>query len=143
MEPVIKTIKLKDANGSGSEMIAAEQVSDDTFRLLENPVFNCKINYGTTVKVIEDANGDLVMSKIIRASDYKTRLFMLSRSLNEMELRTKIGQPILDAGGMWEVVFGGIAFIHIPKDSSFNIDELFKINNYFPTEIIDDTKGGV
>lgn len=134
-------ITLKDPQGSGSETLAAEQITADTFKLLENPILNCRINYGTTVRVTEDANGELVMSKIISASDYMTRRFMLSNSLNETELRTKIGKPILDAGGMWEVVFGGIAFVHIPKDSTFNIDQIFKENNYFPTEIIDDTEG--
>ncbi len=142
MDTEIKMILINGSDGT-SESVAGEKIESGIFRLMENPILNCKINYGTVVKVIEDKNGDLVLSKIVRASNYKTRQFILSSSLNESDLRTKIGQPILDAGGYWEVVMGGIAFIHILKDSSFSIDELFKINNYHPSEIVDDSNNGV
>ncbi|HEX7458392.1 MAG TPA: hypothetical protein VF301_08155, partial [Ginsengibacter sp.] len=48
------------------------------------------------------------------------------RSLHNNEFQDKIGQPIINTGGYWEIVFGGIAFIHIPKDINFDIIELFK-----------------
>lgn len=139
MEPIIKAIKINGADG-GSETVYAELLDADTYKLLENPVFSCRINYGTIIKAVTDSNGELIFTKIVRASNFKTRQFFLSASLNETELRTKIGQPILDAGGMWEVVFGGICFVHIPKDSNFDLDEFFKKNNYYSSEIVDDTK---
>ena len=142
MGTLIKMIKIRSGDDGGSETVAAEQIDAETFKLVENPVLNCRINYGTIIKVIQDLNGELVMSKIIRASDFRTRQFMLSASLNETQLRTQIGQPILDAGGMWEVVFGGIAFIHLPKNSTFDLNKLFKSNEYYPSEIVDDTNGG-
>ena len=138
MEPLIKEIKIINIDDGSSETVYAEQIDSDTFKLLENPIFNCRINYGTIVKVIQDSNGELVMSQIMGASDFETRKFFLSASLNEIQLRAKIGQPILDAGGMWEVVFGGIAFVHLPKNSNFNLEQLFKLNDYYPSEIIDD-----
>jgi hypothetical protein len=98
MDAEIKMILIKEPEG-GSESIAGEKIEADTFRLLENPILNFRINYGTVVRVIEDKNGDLIMSKIVRASNYKTRQFLLNSSLNENDLRTKIGQPIIDAGG--------------------------------------------
>jgi hypothetical protein len=142
MDTLIKMIKIISGDNGGSETVAGEQIDSDTFKLIENPVFNCRINYGTIVKAIQDLSGELVMSKIIRASDFRTRQFMLSASLIEIQLKTQIGQPILDAGGMWEVVFGGITFIHLPKNSTFDLDKLFKANEYFPTEIVDDSSGG-
>jgi len=138
----IQKIIIKNGEDGSSETVYGEQIDADTFVLVENPIMNCRINYGTKVRVIQDLNGELVMTKVIKASGFQTRMFFLNSSLNETQLRTKIGQPILDAGGMWEVVFGGIAFVHLPKDSNFNLDELFKINEYYPSEIVDDTKVG-
>lgn len=142
MEPLIKMIKIKSGDEGASETVAAAQIDAYTFRLLENSILNCRINYGTTIRVVEDSKGEFTMSKIIRASDFYTRQFMLGASLTESELRIKIGQLILDAGGMWEVAFGGIAFIHIPKDSTFDLDKLFKLHNFCPTEIVGDINGG-
>ncbi|MFT3701779.1 MAG: hypothetical protein QM802_05390 [Agriterribacter sp.] len=138
MDTEIKTIFIKDFNG-GSESVAAEKIGDNTFRLLENPVLNCKINYGTVVGVAIDNDGRFIMTKIVRASNYKTRQFLLGSSVIEHDLMTKIGNPIIEAGGHWEIVMGGIAFIHTLKDSDFDIDALFKKNNYYPTEIVDDS----
>lgn len=48
-------------------------------------------------------------------------------SLNESELRV-VGQMIIDKGGYWEVIFGGMGYVNLPKDSRFNvIDELNKL----------------
>jgi hypothetical protein len=136
MEPVIKSIKIISQDGS-SESVYGEQVGIDTYRLLENPLFSCQINYGTTVKAIADEKGELVLSKLIRASDYKTRCF-LSNSQDIADVREKILDKIQQAGGTWEVAMSGLLFVHIPKNSGFDLDLLFKECNYLPTEIVDD-----
>lgn len=136
-----KSIKIIAPDGS-SETVFGEQVGTDAYKLLENPIFNSRINYGTTVKVTTDKNGELVVSKILRASEYKTRRFLLSSFINQTDLKEKIGNRIIEAGGTWEVAMGGLAFVHIPKDSAFDLDELFREQGYFPTEIIDDEKDG-
>jgi hypothetical protein len=97
MEPNIKSIKIISQDGS-SECVYGEQVSIDTYRLLENSILTCKINYGTIVKVITDENGDLVSSKLVRASDYKTRKFLISSSQNIANVEGKILDKIEQAG---------------------------------------------
>ena len=139
-DPEIRMIKIRDRDGA-YETVAAEQVSDDKYKLLETPVLSCRINYGTTIKVQPDEKGELEMVKVVRASDYRTRQFILP-SLSEPELMNKLGNPIRDAGGLWEVVFGGIIFIHMPRDSEFDLDALFKSVGGV-TEIVDDQKTGV
>lgn len=136
-----KNIKIISPDGS-SETVFGEQVGDDTFKLLENPILNCRVNFGTTVKVKADENGELVVSRIIRASDYKTRRFLVSSTFNTTDLMQKIGNRIIEAGGTWEIAMGGLAFVHIPKASPFNLDDVFKEHEYFPTEIIDDKNNG-
>ena len=138
MEPLIKKIRIKGTDSNESETIHGEQVTEDTFKLLENPISNCKINYGTVVKVIPDKDGELIMSKIVRASTFKTRQFFLDPNANIVDWGIQIGKPIIDAGGMWEIVMKGICFIHLPKDSTFDLDGFFEQNNYYPSEIIED-----
>ena len=136
----IRMIKIRDQDGA-YETVAAEQVTDDTYKLLETPALSCRINYGTTIKVQPDEKGDLEMVKVVRASDYKTRRFILP-SLSKTELMEKLGNPIREAGGLWEVVFGGIIFIHMPRGSQFDLEVIFRSVGSV-TEIIDDTKTGV
>ena len=138
MEPATKEIKIKSIESGLTETVWAEQVGTDTFKILENPVFSCKLNYGTVVSVVED-NGDLIVSQIVQASDYNTRQFMLPK-LSETELKENFGKPILEAGGYWEVVFGGVAFVHLLKESKFDINKFLNELNYHVTEMVDDAK---
>jgi hypothetical protein len=137
-DPEIRMIKIRDQDGA-YETVAAEQVSDDTYKLLETPALSCRINYGTTIQVQPDEKGELEMVKIVRASDYKTRRFILP-SLSRAEIVEKLGNPISQAGGLWEVVFGGVIFIHMPRGSQFDLEALFR-NVGSVTEIVDDKTG--
>lgn len=139
MSADIKHIKIISPDGL-SETVFGEQVSESAYRLLENPVFNCRITYGTTVKVEADKDGELVVIKILRASDYTTRRFLLPSSLSNTNFADKIGNRIIEAGGTWEVVMGGLAFVHFPKTSTFNLNKLFEEIGCHLTELIDDEK---
>ena len=132
-------IKIVSQDG-GSETVAAEQIGTDLYKLLENPILSCRINYGTTIKATANEKGELTLSKIVRLSEFKTRQFLLSASFTESEIREKIGNPIINVRGFWEVVMGGIAYVHIPRTSDFDLDKLLKDINYVYTEIIDDLK---
>jgi hypothetical protein len=130
----IQYIKLESPEGI-SETISAEQTGDNTYLVLENPVFNCKINYGTVVRAMSDEKGELVMTGIAKLSDYKTRKFLLSTYAKDSDFVKRIGDPIIAAGGKWEVVMGGVVFIHILKASSFDLDAFFTEKGFHPTEI--------
>lgn len=139
-EPTIRSIKIVSPEG-GSETVYAEQLGEVTFRLLENPIFSCHITYGTTVEVEEMQNGDLVVSKLIKASDFNTRRFLLSSSQSE-RFNNEVGDTILKTGGFWELAMGGLAFVSIPKNSTFDLIQFFKEIHFNPSEIIDDAKNG-
>ena len=137
---MIKIIHLPFPEGDGSETVAAEEIGADTYTILENPIFSCRLNYGTTVKAIANEKGDLVVSKVIRASRYKTTKFLLSSVEDQRIIKEKIGPPLLEIGGTWEIAMGGLVFIHVPVDSHFELKKLFTDLEFYPTEIIDEQK---
>jgi hypothetical protein len=133
-ESIIRDISIESSNGV-MEKIGAEQVSDDSYMLLENPLFSCRFNYGTIVKAQPNDKGELILVHIVKASNYKTRKFLLSSYAKDCDFSKSIGDPVIAAGGTWEVAMGGIAFINIPKGSGFDLDLLFKENDFYPPEI--------
>jgi len=69
----------------------------------------------------------IFIKKIYAESEYSLEVIALPMSLNETEMRI-VGKMIIDEGGYWEVIFGGMAYINLPKDSKLNIiDELNKL----------------
>jgi hypothetical protein len=140
-DPEIRMIKVRHSDGA-YETVAAEQVGPDTFTLLESPTLTCKVNYGDTISVQPDANGELEMVKIIRRSDYKSRRFLLPL-ISKSEFMEKLGNPIKEEGGVWEVDMGGIIIVHMPLDSSYDLDALFNSLGSSSIELKDDAATGV
>lgn len=50
-----------------------------------------------------------------------------------------MGDEIIRQGGFWQVDLGNLATINLPKESTLDLDEIFTIFNFHPTEIVDDT----
>ncbi len=132
-------IKIVSQEGT-EETVNARGIGDDKFILLENPVFSFRINYGTTVSAKKDEQGEYVLTAVIGVSQYVTRQFLFINALipDEEAFKRRIGAKIISIGGDWEIVMGGIGFLHIPKSSKFNLDEFFEELGYRPTEIIED-----
>ena len=107
------------------------KVSDSLYKLANNDPFNEKMSYGTIIRVspykIESGKNEFIFREIYAESKFNLQVIGLPMSLNESELRT-VGEMIVKEGGFWEIIFGGMGFINLPKESKLNvIDQLNKL----------------
>lgn len=112
------------------------KLSDDTFRALENAMFDFRITFGTEFQAKINNKGQFEIISILRESTLLTRRFYLTSQFTESEYRL-LGDEIGRIGGFWQVDFGNMAVVNLPKDNSIDIDEIFRIFNFNPTEITD------
>jgi hypothetical protein len=133
-----KTIEIEvyDKREKLTTTIEVEQLSDNIFRTTENEIFNCSLTLGTEFETRLNKDGKHEIVKITKESDFVTRRFFLTSQFKEFEYRL-LGDEIMKQGGFWQVDFGGIATINLPKNSELNIDEIFKTFDFNPAEIID------
>lgn len=105
------------------------RVSDNQYKLTNNDPFNEILTYGTIIEVEPKKNDDgaFVFKEISVESDYSLQVIGLPMELSESELRI-VGQMIVDDGGFWEVIFGGMGYVNLRNNSSLDvIDELNKL----------------
>jgi len=133
-----KTIEIEvyDKREKLTTTIQVEQLSDNIFRTTENELFNSRLTLGTEFETRLNEDGKYEIIKITKDSDFVTRRFFLTPQFKESEYRL-LGDEIMKQGGFWQVDFAGIATINLPKDCELNIDEIFKIFDFKPTEIKD------
>jgi hypothetical protein len=134
IEPV--KIELYDKREKSITTMYVEQLSENKFRMVDNDVFNCKLTLGTEfeTRLNEESQHEIV--KITKDSEYITRRFFLTPQLKESEYKL-FGDEIIKQGGFWQIDFGGIATINLPKGSKLDIDEIFKTFGFNPNEIVD------
>ncbi|PCJ35646.1 MAG: hypothetical protein COA99_13715 [Moraxellaceae bacterium] len=128
-EETIIDIKMYVPEEASTGTYQVIKVSEHRYKLTNNDPFSEILTYGTTIEVLPEKkdNGALVFKKVYAESDYNLVVINLPISLNETEMRV-VGQMIIDEGGYWEVIFGGMGYVNLPKTSTLNvITELNKL----------------
>lgn len=118
-------IKLYDKRKKTTTMLYVEKLSENKFRMTENGILNCKLTKGTEFTTRINENGSHEIIKIIKESNFITKRFFLSSKYKESEYRM-LGDELMKRGGFWQVDFGGITTVNIPKDFEFDINQVMK-----------------
>jgi hypothetical protein len=130
-------IKVKDKRENVTTTIHVEQLSENIFRTIENELFfNSKLTLGTEFETQLNKDGMHEIVRIVKESEFTTRRFSLTSQFKESEYKL-LGDEIMKAGGYWQVDFGSIATVNLPKDSKFDLDEILKVFDFKLTEITD------
>lgn len=111
---------------------AVIQLSEFTYKLTNNDPFNETLSYETIIEVEpwvkeEDQEKVYTLKSVLKKSDFSINVIGLPSELSETELRI-VGKMITDEGGFWEVIFGGMGYVNLPKHSKLDvIEELNKL----------------
>ncbi|WP_295796436.1 hypothetical protein [Mucilaginibacter sp.] len=133
-EPV--QIKIYDKREKSTSTIYVEQLAENQFKCIDNDIFNCRLTLGTEFKTRTNEEGCHEIIKITKESGFITRRFFLTSQFRSSDYRL-LGDEIVKNGGFWQVDFGGIATINLPKDGDFDIDKIFNIFDFAVNEIKD------
>ncbi len=102
-----------------------EQLTENTFRMTVNDIFNCQLTRGTEFETKINKDGLHEIVQITKKSDFITRRFFLSPKYKYADY-IFLGEELIKNGGFWEVCFGGIAIINIPKSFELEFNSLLK-----------------
>jgi hypothetical protein len=137
MDPSQEVIRLCVPDKGMTSTVTVERVGEDTFRLLDNDLFNCALTRGTEIQTKPSENAyDLV--RVTRRSELLTRRFFLSPKLALRDYEM-LGEELVKYGGFWQVDFGGLLTINIPKDFPYDLDRVMADLGIQLGELVDDT----
>jgi len=137
MEQQEKMIQVYDKREKVTSNFYVIDLGENSFRMAENDILNCQLTFGTEFLTRINEEGKHEIIRILKDSPYLTRRFFLSGQFTEQEYRL-LGDEIVKNGGFWQVDFGGIATINLPRENTLDIDRIFKLFNFSPTEIRSD-----
>jgi len=135
-EPIIQ-IQVYDKGEKITGNLYVVDLGNSCYRMTENDIFNCRLTVGTEFQTRVNDSGVHEIIRVIKDSPYVTRRFLLSGQFTESDYRV-LGDEIVKTGGFWQVDFGGIATINLPPRCDLDLDKLFKLFDFYPTEIVED-----
>ncbi len=123
MEPQEVKIALYDKREGSTITIYVEQLAENKFRMIDNDIFSCRLTKGTEFETRIDEKGNHEIIRITKNSEFITRRFLLSSLCKSADYKM-LGDELVKRGGFWQVDFGGIATVNIPKDFEFDINQV-------------------
>lgn len=135
METSTTEINLYNKRERVSGIINVEQLSENTFRMVDNDIINCDLTYRTEFETRINKEGKHEVVRILKKPDFITRRFWLSSKYKTPDYKM-LAEELVKHGGFWQVDFGGIATINIPKDFPFDVDKVMKDLDINLSEIV-------
>ena len=109
-----------------TETIYCEQKSESIYCCLESPVFIDFPIYGCDIEV-EERDGKLTFVKIFKDSNFALYSYLWSKEFLDSDKGKKIKEKIVEVGGTWEQIMGGIFYIYLPKEKGDVLKEILSI----------------
>ena len=135
-EPTLQ-IQVYDKREKMTGNLYVVDLGDNRYRMTENDIFNCRLTLGVEFETRVNDSGVHEIIRIVKDSPYVTRRVLLNIQFTEFDYRV-LGDEIVKQGGFWQVDFGGVATINLPPGCSLDLDKLFKLFDFYPTEIVGD-----
>jgi hypothetical protein len=114
-----------------------EQLAENRFRMVENDILHSRLTLGTEFKTRINADGLHELVRITKASDFITRRFFLSATYKKADYDI-LAEELLKRGSFWQVDFGGIVTVNIPKDIETDVDKAMQELGISLSEIVDE-----
>jgi len=109
------------ADGS-TEQLSLTLLGSGSYRAEESSLVDDSINLGD---VIANEGGIRFLS-VSQKSSYTTLRWTISKSAAESEGLPRFLKQVVEVGGLWEQVMGGLLILHIPQSSAFDAKREFK-----------------
>ena len=114
-----------DENDELDQQLTAVQVGPRQWRILESPIFSEAVGFGDTVEGDFDDDGYFIIERIVERSEFRTIRTMVPRMFYFSDFGKAFLESVMEAGGMWEIVFWGILILNLPEGQADELEELF------------------
>ncbi len=118
----ITTIQLRfdETSHEGVEVVP---LGERRFRLQDTPVFATdSVFAGDVIEAAPLTDGTHRFVRVLERAPFRHYSWALPRGWSDSPERDTYIAQVEAAGGTWEQVFGGVLFVHIPIESSFDAE---------------------
>ena len=121
----MKMVEIKHYNKKeqSTTTLRVEQLAPNQFRMVDNDIWDCRLTLGTEFETRLNPDGEHELIKITKLSNFLTRRFFLPLDIPSADLQ-ELGALLEQSGGFWQIDFGGLLTLNLPKDFKQDIDQV-------------------
>jgi hypothetical protein len=95
--------------------VSVEALGQGRYRLTNFPIGACRLRFGDVIEARLLPDGVLEYVRRVERTPFKIYSYIVSSKAVESETLRRLLDKVLDLGGHWERVFGGVLLIALPK----------------------------
>ena len=109
------------------EAVMAVEAGPNRWRLEQNPVWTEMAAYKDTVEGEVNEYGVFVVQRVVEKSGLRTIRTGVPKMFYFSDFGKAFLESVVEAGGMWDILFGGIFTYNVPKDRAEEFEDTFKV----------------
>ena len=109
------------------EQVLAVQVGPNRYRLEQNPMWTEMATFHDVVEGEVDEYGVFYVTKVVEKSGLKTFRTGVPPFFYFSDFGKGFLEKVIEAGGMWDILFWGILVFNIPEEREEEFDHLFAV----------------
>lgn len=82
--------------------------------------------YGDVIEVERQADGTYQFIRIVEPSGLRVHSWCIRREVIESPEFERFGEAVVNAGGVWERLMGGLIYVHLLPESTFDAEAEFQ-----------------
>lgn len=119
-------ISLVISEDGAPEQLLVKPLGPDRFVLLQTPFFvdteEWEVFFGDEIETELGTDGAHQFVRVTARGQFSHHTWTIPRYFAGSPEFEEYRSAVVEAGGEWESVFGGILFVHVPHDSTFDAE---------------------
>lgn len=120
-------------NGVLIRNFEVSEVGDGLYRLEDHPWMVEGFVYKDTVRAESDSDGGLHIKEVVTPGQWTAHHYTLTRSAVDSDWLNAALKAVVDSGGAWERVFGGLLVLLLPPQCELDPAVLMSAESNNPT----------
>jgi hypothetical protein len=102
--------------GASRELTYGSPQADRRYRLTATSLsMPGRFRFGAVVQAVADADGSVVVHRLVERSPFRSAATGLSGREIDSTALDALKAKVVDAGGNWEQILGGMFIVHLPR----------------------------
>jgi len=123
---IVYTVHHTGDTSGFSENLGLTPLADGLYRVEHSSVVDESIRYGDVISATTIGELEVRFNNVVEKCPFKTTSWMIPKEYAESADLTILLQKIQDAGGVSERAFGGLLLVHLPPESTVDVQREYQ-----------------
>ena len=124
-EPLEVEIEFRSQDGfCVSESLPVTHLGGNHYRAEGSAIFGEELYWHDELEIECTNEGRGRFVRVLKRSGLRVESFVISKKITDSERLRDLFDAVVESGGNWEIIYGGVLLTHVPAEVEMDVDRL-------------------